>query len=139
MKILPFFLQKRQTHLKQTRLCVFLAHAGKALWSAEEPLTESQLVNDYLEPNGIPHKRIVITGSLALVEIDFEKTKLSDFYTWEEALTHPQRPECWKSYYFFKDSSNADWFSPKLLQGSNEIEGKNIQEYYEDILRHSAE
>jgi hypothetical protein len=136
MKILPFFLQERHSHLKQTRLCVFLAHAGKALWSIEETLTESQLMEEYLKPNGIPSKRIVLIGSLALVEIDLEKINLPEFYTWEEALSHPQKPECWRSYYFFKDSSDADWFSPKLLQGSNEIEGKNIQDYYESILRH---
>lgn len=136
MKILPFFLQKQESQLKQTRLCLFLSHAGKALWTIDETLQAAELEDEYLKPNGIPSSKIIMDGSLALVEVDLKQIQLQDFYSWEEALQHPQKPECWRSYYFFQDTSGSDWFSPKLLQGPSEIEGKNIQEYYESILRH---
>ncbi len=127
---------QKQTQLEMTCLCLFLSHKGKSLWTTEEPsLTESQLRQEYLDSNGLIAKRICIESQVAYVEIDTEKTNRKDFYEWEEALQSSQSLECWRSFYFFKDSSGADWFSPKLLQGPNELEGRNVQSYYEDILR----
>jgi hypothetical protein len=63
---------------------------------------------------------------------------LEDFYTWEEASKHSQKPECWRNFYFFKDETGADWFASKQMQSipENEVEGKEVNEIYADILRH---
>lgn len=117
-----------------TNFTVFLSNSGKTVWQIEETtVTEQQLQEEYLQPNGFVWKQIVFTPSIVYVEIDPDKTSLQDFYTWEEAQN--QRVECWRSFYFFKDATGSDWFSGKQLSES-EVEGKSMQEYYEDILRH---
>jgi hypothetical protein len=137
MKVLPFFLKTKHHHLHMVALHLFLSHAGKTLWDIDEnQCTEETLRKEYLLPNGLLPKRILQVKEVFFVEIDEEATKLSDFYSWEEAVQHPMRPECWRTYYFFKDNVGADWFTPKHLQGEGELEGISIQTYYEDILRH---
>ncbi len=134
--MLPFYLKQKQAQLLITNLTVFLSNSGKTFWQTEEStVTEKQLQEDYLQPNGFVWRRILFTPSIVYVEIDPEKTPLQDFYMWEEAQKSTQRLECWRSFYFFKDAMSSDWFSGKQLSES-EVEGKSIQEYYEDILRH---
>lgn len=135
MKVLPFFLTHKQGQLSATKCTLFLAHGGKAYWQTEEPtVSEESLVEHYLKPNGFVWKRILPSPGIVYVEIDPEKTVLQDFYTWEESLKVPQKPECWRSYYFFKDPTGVDWFTGKTLQES-ELEGKPIQEIYEEIQK----
>lgn len=135
MKVLPFILKQKQAALHMTNLCLFLAHGGRSFWQTEEAIvSDKTLQEDYLLPNGMIPKRIFATNHLIYVWIDEEKTKLNDFYTWEEAYKHPQRPECWRSFYFFQDSTGTPWFAPGS-QSEGELEGKSIQVYYEDILR----
>ena len=134
MKVVPFFLTQKNGQLAMTKLTIFLAHGGKAFWQTEEEtVTQQELVEQYLEVNGIVSLRIQFTQGVVFVQVDPKQTKLEDFYTWEEAYKHPQRPECWRSYSFFKDATGADWFTSKNIQEA-EIEGKSIQEIYEDIL-----
>lgn len=136
MKLFPYFLTKQQGALQKTRLTVFLANGGRRLWETEEPtVTKKELLDNYLELNGIYANHIHFSKGIIYIEIDPEKTSLSDFYTWEEAHKHPQKPECWRHFYFFQDSLNAAWFSPKASQLDVEFNDGNIQEYYEDILR----
>lgn len=136
MKVVPFYLNQKQSQLTITNLTLFLSNGGKSIWQTEEAtVTEKQLKEDYLEPNGFVWKRIVQTPTCFFVEIDSKKTSLQDFYTWEEAQKSGKRVECWRSFYFFKDATGSDWFSGKQLSES-EIDGISIHEYYESILRH---
>lgn len=136
MKVVPFYLRQTQTHLSITKLTVFLSNGGKTLWQPEDQiLTEKQLQEEYLEPNGFVWTRIVQTPTIWYVEIDPEKTPLHEFYTWEECQT--QRAECWRSFYLFQDPTGSDWFSGKQLSES-EIEGKSIHTYYEEILTYKG-
>jgi hypothetical protein len=136
MKVLPFYLKQKQTQVSITNLTLFLANGGKALWQTEETtVTEKQLKEEYLEPNGFVWKQIVQTPDVFYGEIDSQKTPLQDFYTWEDAQKSKDRVECWRSFYFFKDATGSDWFSGKQLSES-EIDGKSMHEYYESILRH---
>jgi hypothetical protein len=138
MKVLPFILNQKQSSLRMTNLSLFLAHGGRSFWQTEEPVTKKTLEDEYLLPNGLIPKRIVETKELIYVWIDAEKTKVNDFYGWDEAYKHPQKPECWRSFYFFEDASGSPWFSPGS-QPEAELEGKLIQVYYEDILRLTKE
>lgn len=115
-----------------------MANGGKSFWQTEEAtVSEKQLQEEYLQPNGFVAKRIVLAPTLVYVEIDPVQTPLQDFYTWEEAQTLSKRVECWRSYYFFKDTTGADWFTGRQLQEA-EIEGRSIHEIYESILRELA-
>lgn len=136
MKVLPFILKTNQGALTKTNLSIFLSRGGKNLWQTEQPsVTRQELEQEYLLANGLIPKMIWIEQDIAYVLIDEEKTITSDFYTWEEAYKHPQKPECWRPFYFFADASGAPWFTPGPFQTEAEIEGKSIEAYYEVILR----
>ena len=120
---------------------IFLDKAGKQSWATEEEdsshYTEKELIQEYLEPNGFVSKKIVINSkkSLGLIEIDEEKLRLNDFYNWDEALAMPSKPECWRSFYFFKDSIGDQWWSPKYILDA-EVQGLgSIYLLFLDILR----
>jgi hypothetical protein len=136
MKVLPFILKTNQGTLARTNLSLFLAHGGKGFWQTEQPsVARDELEKEYLVLNGLIPKQIWMEQEIAYVQIDAEKTNLNDFYTWEEAYKHPQKPECWRSFYFFKDATGAPWFTPSATMVEAEIEGKSIEAYYEVILR----
>lgn len=137
MKILPFVLKhSHSSSLTITGLSLFLSQAGKALWQTEEPtLSIKQLEQEYLLPNGLIPKQIVVNGSVAYVEVDPEKTRLQDFYTWEEALSSGTKPECWRTFWFFTDETNAEWFTCRYSQGDNELDGKPIYDFYEEAMK----
>ena len=145
MKLVPFFLTKRiqknisPSDLTIYKLMVFLDKAGKQSWGTEtdQLYTEQELRDEYLEPNGLVAKRIVIDQKkcLGLVEVDEEKLKLNEFYSWDEALAMPSKPECWRSFYFFKDAHGDEWWSPKYILDA-EIQGLGpVHSLFLDILR----
>jgi hypothetical protein len=60
---------------------------------------------------------------------------LNEFYNWDEALAMPSKPECWRSFYFFKDTHGDDWWTPKNILDA-EIQGLgSIHSLFLDILR----
>lgn len=145
MKLVPFFLTKRiqknlgPSDLTIYKLMVFLDKAGKQSWGTEtEALyTEKELVQEYLEPNGLVPRHIVINKKtkVALIEVNEEKLLLNEFYNWDEALAMPSKPECWRSFYFFKDAHGDDWWSPKYILDA-EIQGLgSVHSLFLDILR----
>ena len=136
MKVLPFFLKRVQGQLQMVHLSLFLSNGGRTLWQTDEAsLSQKDLEREYLLLNGLIPSKVIVEKDTAFVQIDPTQTKLADFYSWEEAYKHPQKPECWRSFYFFKDSTGADWFTPTSFQTEAEIAGTPVQKYYEDILR----
>lgn len=118
MKVLPFALTQRQQNDFQIHcLLLFLTHAGKSVWKTEEPgcLSEKTLIEEYLEPNDIFAKNIKMDAkkNIAYIEIDTSRTMISDFYTWDEAIQKPSKPECWRRFYFIQDKEGLSWWSPK--------------------------
>jgi hypothetical protein len=95
------------------KLLLFLSHAGKAVWQTDEPvLTKEQIQTEYLQPNGFHTKRMWISDDIVYIEVDKENTNVSSFYTWEEALACPEKPECWRAFYFFQDAIQAHLWMP---------------------------
>jgi len=140
MKFLPFFLTQKETELFRIwKLSVFLNHAGKSVWESDLPglLPLHQIQSEYCDANGfvVDHIWIQKESQVAFICIDSNKTKLSEFYSWEEALARTDKPECWRSFYFVQDHDSLIWWSPKdLIEG--EIQGLgNIQDIFEEILR----
>jgi hypothetical protein len=135
MKLIPYFYtEKNQNTFTIVSLSVFLAYAGKSVWSSEESgiLSEKTILEDYCEPNGFIIKNLSIHNDTAYIEIDASAMNLSDFYTWEEALAKPGRPECWRRFYFVQDKVGTDWWSPK---GLIEAEIQGYGNVY-DLWRH---
>lgn len=115
MKLIPFWIQR--THrgsLSVLKINVFLSLAGKRVWKTEEtgPISEEQIRKDYCEPNGLGVERLWIDSHTAYIQIDPSKTSLSEFYSWEEALAHPSKPECWRPFYWIVDSEGKEWWTP---------------------------
>lgn len=138
MKLVPFFLTKKErNHFHITTLHLFLSHAGKSIWKTDEsgfvPL--QTIMEDYCEANGFVVKRSFVDTSKQIVylEIDPEQTNLSDFYTWEEALTKSLKPECWRHFIFVKDAEQADWWSPKDLIEAEIQDYGNVLDVYTTI------
>ena len=136
MKLVPFFLRESFKHTFHIHiLYVFLGYAGKSVWTTEESalLSTEEIVNNYCEPNGIVGKGIRIEKDIAYIEVDDKKTNIADFYTWEEALQKPAKPECWRRFYFFHDKEGGEWWSPKELIEA-EIQGLgNVEELYRHL------
>jgi len=142
MKLLPFVLTTKQTEkFTMYKLLLFLSHAGKNIWDVPGLLSKSTIESEYCEGNGFVWKSIDIDSKnqIAYIQIDAEKTNLSDFYTWEEALQKPSKPECWRHFYFMQDAKGAFWWSPKGMIEAEIQEGGNIQDIFEDILRRSKD
>ena len=120
MKLVPFILSEKQANeFTVTQIQVFLAHAGKSVWKTEESgfVSLKTILQDYCEPNGFTVQKTHVDkqNQIAYLMIDPTKTTMTDFYTWEEALAHQTRPECWRRFYFMQDSETADWWSPHGL------------------------
>lgn len=125
MKLIPFFYrQKNQNKFSIQILSIFLAHAGKAVWMTEEPgiISKETILQDYCQPNGLFVKHIFVEKDVAFLEVNPDKTNLSEFYTWDEACSNPGKPECWRKFYFFEDGEGSPWWSPKGLVEA-EIQG----------------
>jgi hypothetical protein len=115
MKLLPFVLKQKQNSngFTVTGLSLFLTHAGRGIWKTEEsgPVSWDTIRDDYCEPNGLYVLSVVMDSDIAYIHVDQDKTNFSDFYTWEEALVHPSKPECWRRFYWFQDKEGAFWWS----------------------------
>jgi hypothetical protein len=135
MKLIPYFYtEKFQNTFRIGSLSVFLAHAGKSVWSSEElgVLSKEKILEDYCEPNGFCVKSITIVKDIAYIEVMKEKMNLAEFYNWDEALAKPGRPECWRKFYFVTDKEGSDWWLPK---GLIEAEIQGYGNVY-DLWRH---
>jgi hypothetical protein len=126
MKLVPFFLTNQsQNTFTIVSASFFLAHAGKSIWTTDESgtVSEKTILEDYCEPNGFVVESIkIVDTTLAFLQVNPSKMNLSDYYTWDEALQHPNKPECWRKFYFIQDKEGADWWSPKGLVEA-EIQG----------------
>lgn len=138
MKLIPYFLTNRPLkNLEGIRLSLFLSSAGKSVWKTDEPglLSEKDIRENYLEPNGFVVTKLVIEkqNQTAWIRIDQTKTKLSEFYTWEEALQSSSKPECWRHFYWMRDEKGSHWWSPTGAAGAEIADLGQLQEILERI------
>jgi hypothetical protein len=138
MKLVPFIHRQKQVNsFWVSELQLFLSHAGRSVWKTEEPgsLPSKTILEEYCEPNGFFIKNVHMDTqqNIAYVEIDPEKTKLCDFYTWEEALQQSTKPECWRTFFFMKDKNNEHWYGAKGIVEAEIQDLGNIADVYERI------
>ncbi len=117
MKLLPYCFTHPvlpSSELRATCVWIFLGLAGKRLWQTDEAtVSDEQIRTEYCEPNGIPVVSIQrdIPKEIAFVEVDASRLRLSEFYSWEEALQSQEKPECWRRFLFFTDHQGFEWWS----------------------------
>ena len=138
MKLVPFFItRKNRKNLEVSCLYVFLAHGGKAVWKTEEnKITEKEILEEYCLPNGFEVEKIWIEEkeNIAFIQIS-SSSNLNDFYSWEESAKHPQKPECWRKFYFFKDCYQSDWFYPQDIHEAEVQDLGNIGKVFDHLIQ----
>lgn len=116
MFVVPFFLRPSLPNIIQWKLVpvtLFLENHGKHFCSVEDPIV-------WLSENGFHVKQTWHEGKgegkIVFAEIDTEKTKLQDFYSFEQ-LTKIQEKgteECWRTFFIMRandhdKSSEIPW------------------------------
>ena len=122
MYILPYYIVKSSaTEFKAQTAWIFL-ECGKKLWETEnKKLTNKQVINEYLIPNGFVGRCVCVKENVMYFEVDPSKMKMSEFYTWTDFLSEekpiPQNLDIWRPFlllgepaddYFWK--SEAEYF-----------------------------
>ena len=105
MILIPFFTQQTPPSLIPWHLqpiSLFLENRGKQFCEVED-------VDSWLQENGFVVKQKWKQQTMVFVEIDTEKTKLSDFYSFEELTKQQQKgiEECWRTF-FLLDSEEEN-------------------------------
>ena len=134
MFIVPFFIREPLKSLcawKLTPISLFLENRGKNFYQLES----SESKEEWLECNGFIAKQSWIEGDCHFVEIDTEKTKLKDFYSFEQLTLQQTKgtEECWKTFFVMKSNKENE----ESTQSWNELIEKPIQEKLNSIQRHS--
>ena len=136
MKVIPFILKEGSVpKLKVYKISLFLANGGQSVWELDDTFEKKSDIEEYLELNGLFVEKMIVKEDCTYCKIDTKKTKLSDFYLWEEVNEDPAKRlfECWRNYYYFYDSSYAAWWCGKDLYLA-EINGLgNISTIIEEI------
>lgn len=129
MFVVPFFYRTPVESLIPWSLqpiVLFLENRGKQLCQADVP-------SDWLNENGFVVKKTWQVENTMYVEVDVQKMKLSEFYSFEQVTLQQQKgtEECWRTFFVMKSKedlqSSMVW--NKLLESpfSNvlqEIQGK---------------
>lgn len=144
MKLLPYILTKQEKKdFTFWKFDVFLSYGGKSIWETDTPnsLTSTEIQDEYCIPNELYPQSIHIDTKkhLAYIQIEKQKTKLSDFYTWDEVCLKIEKPECWRTFYFLQDKIDSFWWSPKGLVEAEIQGGGNIQDLFEECIRWSKD
>lgn len=124
MFIIPFFARTSLTSLcawKLVPITIFLENRGKNLYR----LSNDENADDWLQENGFFKKQSWQENEFMFVEVDVDRTKLKDFYSFEQ-LTSTQTKgieECWKTFFIMNtkdtnDTSLKSWnelFEPEII------------------------
>jgi len=109
MFIVPYYIVKHDSEdFRLWTAWVFMAKGGTKLWETDEPtLTQAQISESYLEPNGIYGKPICIKENTLFFNVDTTKTQIQDFYIWTEFLEKseeiPQTVDVWRPILWLSD------------------------------------
>jgi hypothetical protein len=118
MKYIPYYFSKKQIQAKSGKFTLVTINAllenGQQIWE-DEPSS----VEELCEANDIVHIHSSRpTDDETWIHVDTERTNLSDFFTYEEAIKQdPSLAEggalLWRGWRLLLDRSNTPVFSPK--------------------------
>ena len=88
MFIIPYYIETKSVeNFKITKAWIFMAKGGTKLWETDEAkLSQTQIVESYLKPNGFHGKVFCVKDNTVYFEVDTIATCLQDFYTWTDFL-----------------------------------------------------
>ncbi len=109
MFIIPF--TKYTSIINNINVNVFslLTIGGSEIWEEDDSL---DIINDILIPNEIYLEGEPIRyNNIFFCKVDTNKTKINDFYKWDEINLADKNTFCWKTYYTFGKNKFNDWLS----------------------------
>lgn len=119
MKLIPFFIQKQEsTFLYVYKLTCFFTDGSRTLWDIDSTQSPELIEQEYLAPNGFVSRKIWCDGDFCYALLDFTKTKIESFYTWEETQADPakKREDCFRSFIFcIQKEDKTNWYTSELL------------------------
>jgi len=128
MKLVPFFIQKKETSLLTIyRLTLFLTDGGKSLWEIGQETNEQTIMNEYLQENGFIPLKVERWNDMYLAKLDPLQTNKSSFYTWEETQesSEKRREDCFRTFVFcFEKHDEKLWFHSEVCHQSFDGNGE---------------
>jgi hypothetical protein len=125
MIILPFIHKIINNNSVEVNVIKILTIGGHTLWEENNSL---HIDNDILIPNDIYRNNNIIKfdKDLQLCEVDTKKTKISDFYKWEELSLNDNETFCWKTLYYFTGTDNICWLEPPVSEKIGKYKIKDL-------------
>jgi hypothetical protein len=108
MLIIPFIHNVVDQNSIQVHTIKVLTIGGHGIWEEDNSLN---LDKDILNPNDIYRKGTTIKfdKQLQICEVNTEKTKISDFYKWDEIAFEDTETFCWRTYVYLSGNGSANW------------------------------
>jgi|UniRef100_A0A6C0DV64 hypothetical protein len=108
MLIIPFIHNVVDQNSIQVHTIKVLTIGGRGIWEEDNSLN---LDKDILNPNDIYRKGTTIKfdKQLQICEVNTEKTKISDFYKWDEIAFEDTETFCWRTYVYLSGNGSANW------------------------------
>ena len=131
MLILPFIHNVVNQNNIQINTIKILTIGGRGIWEEDNSLN---IDKDILNSNDIYRKGAIIKfdKQLQMCEVDTEKTRINDFYKWEEVAFEDTETFCWRTYIYLTGDNNSNWLDiPK-----NELLGKySVRDIIKKIIQ----
>jgi len=108
MLIIPFIHNVVDQNSIQIHTIKVLTIGGRGIWEEDNSLN---LDKDILNPNDIYRKGTTIKfdKQLQICEVNSEKTKITDFYKWDEIPFEDTETFCWRTYVYLSGNGSANW------------------------------
>jgi hypothetical protein len=108
MLIIPFIHNVVNQNSIQIHTIKVLTIGGRGIWEEDNSLN---LDKDILNPNDIYRKGTTIKfdKELQICEVNSEKTKITDFYKWDEIAFEDTETFCWRTYVYLSGNGSANW------------------------------
>ena len=138
MFIIPYYIETKQLeNFKITKAWIFMAKGGTKYWETEEPtLTKAQVIQSYLQPNGIYGTVKCVKGNTLYFQVDQSSTKLADFYTWTDFLDKgqpiPHELDVWRPFLWVCDT-NVEPSRKDIWGWDEEVKDMAIQKFWEAV------
>lgn len=131
MLILPFIHNVVNQNSIQVHTIKVLTIGGRKIWEEDNSLN---IDKDILNPNDIYRKGmpIIFDKQLQMYEVNTEKTKIDDFYKWDEIPFEDTETFCWIVYAYISGNGSANWLD---IPASEMLEKYKVKELIAKIIQ----
>lgn len=122
MFLVPFIIRDELSSLIQLKLrpiTLLLDNRGKSFCKTDNPA-------EWCEVNGISVEKQWKEKDMVFIKVDSTKTKLSDFYSFEQLTSSQTRgtEECWRTFYVLNEKTWDGLFESTIFEALKTIQQK---------------